>query len=172
MKNSNRILAMLMAVLLLCSAMSAFAEVEVELDAPQDIEVFDLDADGLDLDISPEAFELSDDLTLVEEEPEAAAVVSNADDETSSVIYDSFTLEVGQQKKIHNHVRTYYSLIITDTSSDPNVARIGNSGIVTAVTAGKCLITVTAVDRWRKDEPPKVFRYDVTVVGGSMKPSS
>ena len=52
----------------------------------------------------------------------------NADDETSSVIYDSFTLEVGQQKKIHNHVRTYYSLIITDTSSDPNVARIGNSG--------------------------------------------
>ena len=145
MKNSNRILAMLMAVLLLCSAMSAFAEVEVELDAPQDIEVFDLDADGLDLDISPEAFELSDDLTLVEEEPEAAAVVSNADDETSSVIYDSFTLEVGQQKKIHNHVRTYYSLIITDTSSDPNVARIGNSGIVTAVTAGKCLITVTAV---------------------------
>ena len=168
MKNSNRILAMLMAVLLLCSAMSAFAEVEVELDAPQDIEVFDLDADGLDLDISPEAFELSDDLTLVEEEPEAAAVVSNADDETSSVIYDSFTLEVGQQKKIHNHVRTYYSLIITDTSSDPNVARIGNSGIVTAVTAGKCLITVTAVDRWRKDEPPKVFRYDVTVVGGPV----
>ena len=157
MKNSNRILAMLMAVLLLCSAMSAFAEVEVELDAPQDIEVFDLDADGLDLDISPEAFELSDDLTLVEEEPEAAAVVSNADE-----------LEVGQQKKIHNHVRTYYSLIITDTSSDPNVARIGNSGIVTAVTAGKCLITVTAVDRWRKDEPPKVFRYDVTVVGGPV----
>ena len=168
MKNSNRILAMLMAVLLLCSAMSAFAEVEVALDAPQDIEVFDLDADGLDLDISPEAFELSDDLTLVEEEPEAAAVVSNADDETSSVIYDSFTLEVGQQKKIHNHVRTYYSLIITDTSSDPNVARIGNSGIVTAVTAGKCLITVTAVDRWRKDEPPKVFCYDVTVVGGPV----
>ena len=167
MKNSNRILAMLMAVLLLCSAMSAFAEVEVELDAPQDIEVFDLDADGLDLDISPEAFELSDDLTLVEEEPEAAAVVSNADDETSSVIYDSFTLEVGQQKKIHNHVRTYYSLIITDTSSDPNVARISSGGIITAVTAGKCVITVTAVRRWG-DGQPRVWKYDVTVVGGPV----
>ena len=167
MKNSNRILAMLMAVLLLCSAMSAFAEVEVELDAPQDIEFFDLDADGLDLDISPEAFELSDDLTLVEEEPEAAAVVSNADDETSSVIYDSFTLEVGQQKKIHNHVRTYYSLIITDTSSDPNVARISSGGIITAVTAGKCVITVTAVRRWGGGQP-RVWKYDVTVVGGPV----
>lgn len=167
MKNSNRILAMLMAVLLLCSAMSAFAEVEVELDAPQDIEVFDLDADGFDLDISPEAFELSDDLTLVEEEPEAAAVVSNADDETSSVIYDSFTLEVGQQKKIHNHVRTYYSLIITDTSSDPNVARISSGGIITAVTAGKCVITVTAVRRWGGGLP-RVWEYDVTVVGGPV----
>lgn len=174
MKNYDRVLAMLLAVLLLIGAMTAYAEGDVDLvvsqdiEVPQDIDGLDLDADGLDLDISPEAFELSDDLTLVEEEPEAAAVVSNADDETSSVIYDSFTLEVGQQKKIHNHVRTYYSLIITDTSSDPNVARIGNSGIVTAVTAGKCLITVTAVDRWRKDEPPKVFRYDVTVVGGPV----
>ena len=161
MKNFNRILAMLVAVLLLLGAMSAFAEVEVELDASQDV-------DGLDLDISQEAFELSDDLSLVEEAPEAACTVSNDDGETPTEFYDSFTLEVGQQKKIHNHVRTYYSLIITDTSSDPNVARIGPGGYITAVTAGKCVITMTAVHRWRKDEPPIVRRYDVTVVGGPV----
>lgn len=167
MKNFNRILAMLMAVLLLCSAMSAFAEVEVELDAPQDIDGLDLDIDVPDLDISPEAFELSDDLSLVEEAPEAATVVSNADEETSTVHHESFTMEVGDQRKVHNHVRTYYSHIITDTSSDPNVARISSGGIITAVTAGKCVITVTAVRRWGGGQP-RVWKYDVTVVGGPV----
>ena len=174
MKNFNRILAMLMAVLLVFGAMSAYAEVEAELDVPQDIDVpqdtdgLDLDMDAPGLDISPETFELSDDLSLVEEAPEANYTVSNAGEEPSTEFYDSFTLEVGQQKKIHNHVRTYYSLIITDTSSDPNVARIGPGGYITAVTAGKCVITMTAVHRWRKDEPPIVRRYAVTVVGGPV----
>lgn len=174
MKNHHRILAMLLAVLLVFGAMSAFAEFEAELDVPQDIDVpqdtdgLDLDIDVPDLDFSPEALELSDDLSLVEEAPEAANIVSNADEESPTDFYDSFTLEVGQQKKIHNHVRTYYSLIVTDTSSDPNVARIGSGGYITAVTAGKCVITMTAVHRWRKDEPPIVRRYAVTVVGGPV----
>lgn len=172
MKTFNRVLAMLMAVLLLCGAMSAFAEVEVELDAPQDIDSPELDiapeefelSDDLDLDIAPEAFGLSDDLAPVEEAPEAA-VVSNANEETPTIFYDSFTLEVGQQKRLHEHPRKIYSHIVTDASSDPNVARVSGSGIVTAVTAGKCVITVTAVRRW-SENPPTVWKYDVTVVGG------
>lgn len=173
MKTCKRILAMLMAVLLLCSAMSAFAEVEVELDAPQELEVpqdiegLDPDIDVPNLDLSPDALELSDDLSLVEEAPKAATVVSNADEETSTVHHESFTMEVGDQRKVHNHVRTYYSHIITDTSSDPNVARISSGGIITAVTAGKCVITVTAVRRWGGGQP-RVWKYDVTVVGGPV----
>jgi uncharacterized protein YjdB len=76
-------------------------------------------------------------------------------------------MEVGDQRKVHNHVRTYYSHIITDTSSDPNVARISSGGIITAVTAGKCVITVTAVRRWGGGQP-RVWKYDVTVVGGPV----
>ena len=53
MKNFNRKLAMLMAVLLLCSAMSAFAEVEVELDAPQAIDGLDLSAIGPQFEYAP-----------------------------------------------------------------------------------------------------------------------
>lgn len=171
MKTFNRVLAMLLAVLLLCGAMGAFAEVEVELDAPQELEVpqdiegLDPDIDVPNLDLSPDALELSDDLALVEEEPEAPAIVSNADGEASTPIYQSFTLEVGQQKRLHEHPRKIYSHIVTDASSDPNVARVSGSGIVTAVTAGKCVITVTAVRRW-SENPPKVWKYDVTVVGG------
>ena len=173
MKNDNRILALLMAVLMLCGMMTASAEVEVAIDVPQDIDMpqdvdgLDLDMDAPGLDISPETFELSDDLSLVEEAPEANYTVSNAGEEPSTEFYDSFTLEVGQQKKIHNHVRTYYSLIITDTSSDPNVARISSGGIVTAVTAGKCVITVTAAPRWGNG-PRRVWIYNVTVVGGPV----
>ena len=172
MKTINRVLAMLLAVLLLCGAMGAFAEVEVELDAPQDFDSPELDiapeefelSDDLALDIAPEAFGLSDDLAPVEEAPEAA-VVSNANEETPTIFYDSFTLEVGQQKRLHEHPRKIYSHIVTDASSDPNVARVSGSGIVTAVTAGKCVITVTAVRRW-SENPPTVWKYDVTVVGG------
>lgn len=173
MKTCKRILAMLMAVLLLCSAMSAFAEVEVELDAPQELEVpqdiegLDPDIDVPNLDLSLDALELSDDLALEEEEPEAPAIVSNADGEASTPIYQSFTLEVGQQKRLHEHPRKIYSHIVTDASSDPNVARVSGSGIVTAVTAGKCVITVTAVRRWG-DGQPRVWKYDVTVVGGPV----
>ena len=173
MKNYDRVLAMLLAVLLLIGAMTAYAEGDVDLvvsqdiEVPQDIDGLDLDIDVPDLDISPEAFELSDDLSLVEEAPKAATVVSNADEETSTVHHESFTMEVGDQRKVHNHVRTYYSHIITDTSSDPNVARISSGGIITAVTAGKCVITVTAVRRWG-DGQPRVWKYDVTVVGGPV----
>ena len=173
MKNYDRVLAMLLAVLLLIGAMTAYAEGDVDLvvsqdiEVPQDIDGLDLDIGVPDLDISPEAFELSDDLSLVEEAPEAATVVSNADEETSTVYHESFTMEVGDQRKVHNHVRTYYSLIITDTSSDPNVARISSGGIITAVTAGKCVITVTAVHRWGGGLP-RVWEYDVTVVGGPV----
>ena len=52
MKTFNRVLAMLLAVLLLCGAMGAFAEVEVELDAPQDF-------DSPELDIAPEEYKSS-----------------------------------------------------------------------------------------------------------------
>lgn len=173
MKNYDRVLAVLLAVLLLIGAMTAYAEGDVDLvvsqdiEVPQDIDGLDLDIDGPDLDISPEAFELSDDLSLVEEAPEATTVVSNADEESSTVHHESFTMEVGDQRKVHNHVRTYYSHIITDTSSDPNVARISSGGIITAVTAGKCVITVTAVRRWGGGQP-RVWKYDVTVVGGPV----
>ena len=160
MKNFNRILALLLAVLMLFGTMTAFAEDEVELDAPQDI-------DGLDLDISPEALELSDNLSLVEEAPEAAYTVSNADEETPSDFYESFTMTVGEKKKLYPHPRTLYSLTVTSTSSDPNVARITPGGLLIAVTAGKCIITVRIVNI-RSDDPPKVRKYDVTVVGGPV----
>ena len=152
MKNYDRVLAMLLAVLLLIGAMTAYAEGDVDLvvsqdiEVPQDIDGLDLDIGVPDLDISPEAFELSDDLSLVEEAPEAATVVSNADEETSTVYHESFTMEVGDQRKVHNHVRTYYSLIITDTSSDPNVATVDN-GKVTAVGEGTCVISVELSNR-------------------------
>ena len=167
MKNYNRILALLMAVLLLFGAMTAFAEVEVAFDVPQDIDGLDLDMDVPDLDISPEALELSDNLSLVEEAPEATYTVSNADGETPTDFYDSFTMTVGEKKKLYPHPQTLYSLIVTSNSSDPNVARITPGGLLIAVTAGRCIITVNIVNI-RSSDPPKVRRYDVTVVGGPV----
>ena len=143
MKNFNRILAMLVAVVLLFGATSAFAEAEVALDAPQDIDVPGLDinvpdlgVDGLDLDISPEAFELSDDLPLVEEAPEAAYTVSNADEDPPRVYEYAYTMRVGEKKRVIPATLVYQAgSRFKMTSSDPTIAS-ASRGLIIALASG------------------------------------
>ena len=171
MKNFNRILAMLVAVVLLLGATSAFAEAEVALDAPQDIDVPGLDidvpdlgVDGLDLDISPEAFELSDDLPLVEEAPEAAYTVSNADEDPPRVYEYAYTMRVGEKKRVIPATLVYQAgSRFKMTSSDPTIAS-ASRGLIIALASGRCLVTAT-IGRMPYSEP-KVYKYDITVVGG------
>ena len=80
MKHLNRFLAILLAVLMLCGMFSAVAEMEVTLDAPQDIENIELDTDDAP-DVSLDLDDLNsldlEDPGLVSEAPEAA-IASNA----------------------------------------------------------------------------------------------
>ena len=76
MKHSYRILAILMALLLLLGMFSAVAEMEVELEAPRE-------AEDLNLDISPDELTLTDELELVSEEAEPAPQ-SNAAEPTEA----------------------------------------------------------------------------------------
>jgi hypothetical protein len=82
MKHLNRFLAILLAVLMLCGMFSAVAEMEVTLDAPQDIENIELDTDDAP-DVSLDLDDLNsldlEDPDLVSEAPEAA-IASNADE--------------------------------------------------------------------------------------------
>ena len=82
MKHLNRFLAIFLAVLMLCGMFSAVAEMEVTLDAPQDIENIELDTDDAP-DVSLDLDDLNsldlEDPGLVSEAPEAA-IASNADE--------------------------------------------------------------------------------------------
>lgn len=172
MKTFNRVLAMLLAVLLLCGAMGAFAEVEVELDAPQDFDSPELDiapeefelSDDLALDIAPEAFGLSDDLAPVEEEPEAAAVVSNADDKAPK-IKETFKVHVGYRtlmlKIISFYRRMNYSC--RWTSSDQRIVKVKPGGIILARSPGRCIVTMIAT-RNRKKASQVVLNFEFIVV--------
>ncbi len=176
MKNFNRILALLVTVLLLFGATSAFAEAKVALDAPQDLDVPDLDidvpdlgVDGLDLDIASEVIELSDDLPLVEEAPEAADTVSNADEEAPRIYEYAYTMRVGEKKRVLPATYVYqFGNIIKMTSSDPTIAR-ATGGIIIALASGRCLVTAT-IGRipYLPYSHPKVYKYDITVVGGPV----
>ena len=87
MKHLNRFLAILLAVLMLCGMFSAVAEMEVTLDAPQDIENIELDTDDAP-DVSLDLDDLNsldlEDPALVSEAPEAA-IVSNAGEQDTVV---------------------------------------------------------------------------------------
>ena len=72
MKKLNRMLAILMAALMLCGMFGAVAETEVAIEAP-------LDDGYAGLDFSGDALELSGDLTLVEADVEAAVVANDAE---------------------------------------------------------------------------------------------
>ena len=158
MKNFKRILTTLMAVLLLCGTMSALADVEVTLDAPRDI-------DAIDLGIFPEAFGLSDGLSLVEEAPGAACAVSNAEEEAPTDIYSTFTMNVGENKylvPVQSSSTGRFS--VTSVSSDPNIVE-ARGRRVKARAPGRCIVTLTIVFDRRRSEPV-VRKYDITVAGG------
>ena len=86
MNHTCRLLALLLAALMVCGMFNAVAEMEVTLDAPQDIEVVDLNGIEDDPDTDPDLFDLDldmedlalEDPALVSEAPEAA-VESNVD---------------------------------------------------------------------------------------------
>ena len=76
MNHTRRLLALLLAALMVCGMFSAVAEMEVTLDAPQGTEGVELDFAAIELD---ESIELTDDLELVSEAPEAAVVSNEAE---------------------------------------------------------------------------------------------
>ncbi len=76
MKYTRRLLALLLAALMVCGMFSAVAEMEVTLDAPQDAVDIELDSAAIELDGS---IELNDDVELVSEAPEAAVVSNEAE---------------------------------------------------------------------------------------------
>ena len=76
MKHINRLLALLLATLMLFGVFGAVAETEVTLDAPLDIEGVEPD---ITLDIPDKSIELTDSLELVSEAPEAAVVSNEAE---------------------------------------------------------------------------------------------
>ena len=137
MKDFRRILATLMALLLHCGTMSAFAELDATLDA----------------------------LSLVEEATGAACAVSNADGEASEDIYSHITMDVGQNKYLvpaqSSHTGRFSA---TSVSSDPNIVE-ARGRRVKALAPGRCIVTLTLVFEGRRTEPV-VRKYDITVVGG------
>ena len=75
MNRLNRMLALLLAALMLCGMMSAVAEVEVALDAPVDVEGIEVESVQDELEAPLELGDelaLTEDLQLVETAPEAA----------------------------------------------------------------------------------------------------
>ena len=143
MKHLNRFLAVLLAVLMLCGMFSAVAEMEVALEAPQDVDNIELDTDDA-LDASLDLDNLDDldleDPDLVSEAPEAA-VVSNADEALED---NASPFRINRQGVLVKYVGNDSLVVIPKSVVDIKSKAFANNASIRSVVIPETVTTIHA----------------------------
>ncbi len=143
MKHLNRFLAVLLAVLMLCGMFSAVAEMEVALEAPQDVDNIELDTDDA-LDASLDLDNLDDldleDPDLVSEAPEAA-VVSNADEALED---NASPFRINRQGVLVKYVGNDSLVVIPKSVVDIKGKAFANNASIRSVVIPETVTTIHA----------------------------